>query len=109
MVEEKIEDISTATAMMHSRAKALTDKARMLSLMMLGATLLLIGIIVFVYVHRLTRKIKSLTDVAERISAGELDTEIETRSRDEIGELAEAIARIQDNIRLSIERLQRRR
>ena len=109
LVEEKIDDISTATAMMQSRAKALTDKARMLSLMMLGATLLLIGIIVFVYVHRLTRKIKSLTDVAERISAGELDTEIETRSRDEIGELAEAIARIQDNIRLSIERLQRRR
>jgi len=109
LVEEKISDISTATAMMQSRARALSDKARMLSLMMLGATLLLIGIIVFVYVHRLTKKIKTLTDVAERISAGELDMEIETRSRDEIGELADAIAKIQDNIRLSIERLQRRR
>ena len=108
LVEEKIADISAATAMMQSRAKALTDKARMIALMMLGATLLLIGIIVFVYVYRLTRKIKLLTEVAERISLGELEMEIEPNSRDEIGELAAAIARTQDNIRLSIERLRRR-
>jgi len=81
----------------------------MITSMMLGVTLLLIGIIVFVYVHRLTGKIKSLSEVAERISVGELEMEIETKSRDEIGELAEAIARMQDNIRLSIERLRRRR
>ena len=109
LAEQEIANISTATAMMQSRAKALTDNARMIALMTLGATLLLIGIIVFVYVYRLTGKIKSLTEVAERIGAGELEMEIETRSRDEIGELAEAIARMQDNIRLCIERLQRRR
>ena len=109
LAEQEIANISTATAMMQSRAKALTAKTRMIALMMLGATLLLIGIIVFVYVYRLTGKIKSLTEVAERIGAGELEMEIETRSRDEIGELAEAIARMQDNIRLCIERLQRRR
>jgi len=109
LAEGNIANISAATAMIQSRAKALTDKARMMALMMLGATLLLIGIIVFVYVHRLTGKIKLLTDVAERISVGELEMEIETKSRDEIGELAEAIARMQDNLRLSIERLQRRR
>jgi len=108
LAKEEIADISTADAMMQSRAKALIDKARMLALMMLGATLLLIAIVVFVYVLRLTRKIKLLTEVAERISAGDLDVQIERRSRDEIGELAEAIARMQDNIRLYIERLQRR-
>ena len=89
--------------LIQSRAKALTDKARIFALVMLGATLLLIGIIVFIYVHRLTGKIKLLTEVAERISVGELEMEIEMKSRDEIGELAEAIARMQDNIRLSIE------
>ena len=107
--EEEIANISAATAMMQARAKALTDKARMIALMTLGATLLLIGIIVFVYAHRLTGKIKSLTEVAERISVGEFEMEIESKSRDEIGELAEAISRMQDNIRLSIERLQHRR
>ena len=109
LAEKKIANISVATAMMQSRAKALTDKAQMIALKMLGATLLLIGIIVFTYSHRLTVKIKSLTEVAERISLGDLEMEIETKSRDEIGELAEAIGRMQDNIRLSIERLRQRR
>jgi predicted Zn finger-like uncharacterized protein len=107
--EEEIANISAATVMMQARAKALNDNARMIASMTLGATLLLIGIIVFVYAHRLTGKIKSLTEVAERISVGEFEMAIETKSRDEIGELAEAISRMQDNIRLSIERLQHRR
>jgi len=47
--------------------------------------------------------------VADRISIGELGMEVKTTSTDEIGELAEAIARMQDSIRLSIERLRRRR
>ena len=109
LAKEEIANISAATAMMRSQAEALTNKARMIALRMLGVTLLLIGIIVFIYVHRLTGKIKLLTEVAERISLGELEMEVETKSGDEIGELAEAIARMQDNIRLSIERLQRRR
>ena len=49
------------------------------------------------------------TATLERISVGDLAAEIKTESRDEIGELAEAIARMQDSIRLSIERLRRRR
>ena len=81
----------------------------MITVAILGATLLLIGLIVFTYGHRLTSKIKSLTEVADRISVGELGMEIETKSKDEIGELADAIARMQDSIRLSIERLRRRR
>jgi predicted Zn finger-like uncharacterized protein len=94
---------------MQARAKALTDRARLITLGVLGLTLLLVGLIVSIYGHRLAGKIKSLTDVADRISVGELGMEIKTTSKDEIGELAEAIARMQDSIRLSIERLRRRR
>jgi predicted Zn finger-like uncharacterized protein len=94
---------------MEATAKALTDRAKMTTMVILGATLLFIGLIVSIYGHRLTRKIKSLTEVADRISVGELGMEIEADSKDEIGELAEAIARMQDSIRLSIERLRRRR
>jgi HAMP domain-containing protein len=94
---------------MESTAKTLSDRAKMISWAILGATLLLVGIIVFAYSHRITGKIKSLTEVADRISVGELGMEVETKSKDEIGELAEAIARMQDSIRLSIERLRRRR
>ena len=95
--------------LLETQAGLLTEKARLISWAVLGATLLLVGIIVSIYGHRLTSKLKSLTDVAERISIGDLGIEVETRSRDEIGELAEAISRMQDSIRLSIERLRRRR
>jgi methyl-accepting chemotaxis protein len=94
---------------METQASLLIKKTRWISWAILGGTILLIGVIVLIYGHRLTGKIKSLTDVAERISIGDLGIEIETQSRDEIGELAEAISRMQDSIRLSIERLRRRR
>ena len=104
-----MDEFTGPVRMMESTAKALADRAKMITIAILGVTLLLIGLIVFTYGHRLTSKIKSLTDVADRISVGELGMEIETKSKDEIGELADAIARMQDSIRLSIERLRRRR
>jgi predicted Zn finger-like uncharacterized protein len=94
---------------MESRVEQETQKTRLYTLVILGGALLLIGLIVTVYGNRLAGKIKSLTEVTERISVGDLEAEVETKSRDEIGELAEAIARMQDSIRLSIERLRRRR
>ncbi len=94
---------------MESRVEQETQKTRLYTLVILGVALLLIGLIVTIYGNRLAGKIKSLTEVTERISVGDLEAEVETKSRDEIGELAEAIARMQDSIRLSIERLRRRR
>jgi predicted Zn finger-like uncharacterized protein len=104
-----LDEFTGPVKLMESRASALTEKTRLITWAILGGTILLIGLIVSIYAHRLTGKIKSLTDVAERISIGDLGIEIETRSRDEIGELAEAISRMQDSIRLSIERLRKRR
>jgi predicted Zn finger-like uncharacterized protein len=104
-----MDEFTGPVKLMQSRAKALTDRARLITWAVLGLTLLLIGLIVSIYGHRLTGKIQSLTDVADRISVGELGMEVKTTSKDEIGELAEAIARMQDSIRLSIERLRRRR
>ena len=74
----------------------------------LGATLLLVGLIVSLFGNRLAGRIKSLTEVADRISVGELDAVIDINSKDEIGDLADAITRMQDSVRLSIERLRRR-
>jgi len=104
-----MDEFTGPVRMMESNAKAFTGKAKIVTLAILGATLLLIGLIVSIYGHRLTGKIRSLTEVADRISVGELGMEIDTTSKDEIGDLAESIARMQDSIRLSIERLRRRR
>jgi len=76
----------------------------------LGGTLILIGFIVALYGYKLTAKIKYLTDVTDRISVGDLDAEITgIKSRDEIGELANAIGRMQESIRLAIKRLRERK
>jgi len=104
-----LDEFTRPVKQLESEAEEQTKNARWFTYVILGVTLLLIGIIVSIYGHRLTGKIKSLTDVAERISIGDLGIEIETKSRDEIGELAEAISRMQESIRLSIERLRRRR
>jgi HAMP domain-containing protein len=95
-----LDEFTGPARMMASNAKKITDKARIVTLAILGATLLLIGLIVSIYGHRLTGKIKTLTEAADLISLGELGREIETQSKDEIGGLAEAIARMQNSIRL---------
>ena len=69
----------------------------------------LIGILVSFYGYKLAGKLKSLSSLAERISVGELEAKVEIQSKDEIGDLAEAISRMQESIRLSIDRLRMRK
>ena len=92
-----------------SEAAAQTKRTRNVLLAIVVGTIILIGALVSFYGHRLTQRIQYLTDAAERISVGELEVDIKTPSNDEIGDLGEAISRMQDSIRLSIERLRRRR
>jgi len=85
-------------------------KTRNIVIGILGGTLILIGFIVAFYAYRLTAKIKYLTEITDRISVGDLDAEITgIKSRDEIGELANAIGRMQESIRLAIKRLRERK
>jgi HAMP domain-containing protein len=85
-------------------------KTRNIVIGILGGTLILIGFIVALYAYRLTAKIKYLTEITDRISVGDLDAEITgIKSRDEIGELANAIGRMQESIRLAIKRLRERK
>jgi HAMP domain-containing protein len=104
-----LDEFTRPMIQLESRAQAMTSSTRSIVFSILGGTLLLIGLIVALYGQRLTGKIKSLTDLAERISVGEMDAEINIDSKDEIGDLAQAVSRMQDSIRLSIERLRRRR
>ena len=74
-----------------------------------GSGLLVIGLFIFFYGGNLTKKIKSLSQTADRISMGELEEDIEVRSRDEIGELEKAISRMQTSIRLALKRLREKK
>ena len=75
---------------------------------LLGVTALGVVIIAWFLGKAIGSPIRKLTEVAERISVGDMGAEIKIRSRDEIGNLAEAILRMQDSLRLAIERLRRR-
>jgi methyl-accepting chemotaxis protein len=78
-------------------------------MILFGATFIVVVIIALLASRAIVKPIRTLTDAANRISVGELGVEIKAKSGDEIGDLAEAITRMQDSIRLSIERLRRRR
>ncbi len=98
-------------AIQQARAEAFQSlkEAQTFALILLGATFITVVIIALLASRAIVKPIRTLTDAANRISVGELGVEIKTKSRDEIGDLAEAITRMQDSIRLSIERLRRRR
>jgi methyl-accepting chemotaxis protein len=75
----------------------------------MGCGVFLVLLISLSFARGLVRPLRALTDAAERMGVGDLEVEIPVRSGDEIGALAEAISRLQESIRLSIERLRRRR
>jgi predicted Zn finger-like uncharacterized protein len=94
---------------LEKKAGAISANTKNAVFVILGTTLVLIALIVLWYGQSLTKKIKSLTALAEQISLGALDKDLEIRSKDEIGDLGEAIGRMQESIRLSMERLRPRR
>ena len=104
-----VDEFTSPVKLLKTRAKKQTDITRNIIFGIFGGTILLIGFFVYFFGHRLAGRIKSLTEVTNRISVGELDAEIEITGKDEISDLGEAISRMQESIRLSIERLRRRR
>lgn len=104
-----IDEFTAPIRKMEERANITSDQIRTRVIIYLVIIILVIGVIVYWTSHNLSSRIKTVTNHAERISVGELDAELPVQSRDEIGDLADAITRMQDSIRFSIERLRRRR
>jgi HAMP domain-containing protein len=74
----------------------------------LGVALIVIVLALF-FARAITQPIIQLTRVAERISLGRLDAKIDVSRKDEIGELAMAVRRMQASLQAAIERLRTRR
>ncbi len=64
---------------------------------------------VYFYSRSVIRPIRYLSEVADRISMGDLDTPIQIKARGEVGLLAESIERMQTSVKAAIERLQKRK
>ena len=65
--------------------------------------------VIYLYSRAVIGPIRQLSEVANKISMGELDAPIEVKATGEVGVLAESIERMQTSVKAAIERLQRRR
>lgn len=72
-----------------------------------GITIALL--LVIVIGASITRPMAHLVEVADRMSLGELDVEVDVHGENEIGQLAESLRRMQASLRSAIERLRMRR
>ena len=70
--------------------------------------MLALGLALFISTT-ITRPMTHLAEVADRMSLGELDVEIDVTGDNEIGQLAESLRRMQSSLRSAIERLRQRR
>lgn len=72
-------------------------------------TLVVLLMVIYFYSNSVVRPIRYLSEVADKISMGELDTPIQIKGKGEVGALAESIERMQTSVKAAIERLQKRK
>ena len=78
------------------------------ALILLGASVVFVGIVASLLAPRLTRPIRNLTEIADQISRGQLSASItEVDRSDEIGGLARAIDRLKASVEAAMKRLAR--
>jgi methyl-accepting chemotaxis protein len=84
-------------------------RVRNFAISLLFVTVVLVSLIAYMSAKTIVKPIMTLTDVAERMSLGDLNMQINIPSKDEIGLLAQAIKRMQISLRLAMERLRKKR
>ncbi len=84
-------------------------KSQRNALILLGASLVLLIVIAYLFSQRLANPIRQLTAVADKISMGELNEKVVATNRsDEIGGLARAIERMGVSLKMAFERLRQK-
>jgi HAMP domain-containing protein len=79
-----------------------------LSVVFLIGIFLAITLTIFIITLQFSRPIAHLTDMAYKISMGEFDRPVRVKVKNEIGFLAEAIERMRESLKSSLERLKSR-
>jgi methyl-accepting chemotaxis protein len=86
-------------------AEAAGRQALMMALI-LGAVGLVLGIVLTVVITRsITRPLRYLVSVADKLSTGDLDTEVKLKTGDEIAELGESLERMRISLKAVFDRL----
>jgi len=71
--------------------------------------LLILFVRIYFYSRSVIHPIRYLSEIADKISMGELDTPIKIKEKGEVGALAESIERMQTSVKAAIERLRKRK
>jgi HAMP domain-containing protein len=80
-----------------------------LILIILAVVLIVLLGVIYLYSFSVVRPIRHLSEVADRISMGDLKATVDVKTKGEIAVLAQSIERMQASVRAAIERLQKRR
>ncbi len=80
-------------------------RSEKIAMSLMAIILVLIIGIAFLLARSLVRPVKTLTAITTRMSMGEMDVDFHIKTKDEIGQLANAIVRLQTSLKLAIQRL----
>ncbi|MFH0998629.1 MAG: Cache 3/Cache 2 fusion domain-containing protein [Pseudomonadota bacterium] len=92
-----------------SRLEASAKQSSITLLSVLTLSLAAAVLIWMVVAKKITKPIIMLTDAAEKMSMGDLSMKIDTLSTDEIGSLAKAIKRMQNSLKMAMDRMQKQK
>jgi methyl-accepting chemotaxis protein len=100
-----------ALAIQQEEQEVFADLKRMqkFAVTLLILTVAIVLLIAWISARAVATPIKKLTEVAERMSLGDLNMKINISSRDEIGLMAQAIKLMQTSLRLAMKRLRQKR
>ncbi len=104
-----IDEFSKPARQIEQRIVNRAVRTRVVFLIVMCVSLIVVILVTSMYSRTIVKPIVYLTNVADRISLGDLDTKVEIRSSDEVGMLAESLDRMQESLRAAIERLRRKR
>ncbi len=79
-----------------------------ITLIVLGLTLALVSAIASYFANLISRRMLNLASLADKVSMGDLEQAITASSKDEIGDLAQALERMRISLRAAVTRISRR-
>ncbi len=79
-----------------------------ITLIVLAITLALVSAIASYFANTISRRMLNLANLADKVSMGDLEQAITASSKDEIGDLAQALERMRISLRAAVTRISRR-
>lgn len=104
-----IDEFTQPVKDLQAKMGSITNYTMKIVITIIAITTFLVAVIAIFYGQKLTSKISRLTNVADRISTGDMDVHIDDNGNDELGDLAQSISRMQYSIHLAMDRLRRSR